>query len=49
MVARIRAVRAAWQERSLSSVERIAQSSLDALAKSESDHAKAARRFFVKH
>ncbi len=48
LVEQIRAVKAAWREKSLSTVERLSQASLDALAKSGSPHAKAARRHFVK-
>lgn len=48
LVARIRAVKAGWQEGSLSSIERLAQTSLEALTKSTGDYAKAARRYFVK-
>lgn len=48
LVAYIRAVKAAWQERSLSSVERLSYLSLDALATSTTNYAKAARRHFAK-
>lgn len=48
LVARIRAVKAAWRERSLSGVERLSQSSLEATSNSKAAHAKAARRYFAK-
>ena len=47
LVSRIRAIKAAWQERSLSDVERIARSSLSQLVKTRA-HSKAARHYFVK-
>ena len=46
LVSRIRAIKAAWQERSLSDVERIAQASLSHLVKTRA-HSKAARHYFV--
>lgn len=48
LVERIRAVRAAWNEGSLSDVTRLSQASLESLTASTDGHVKAARRHFVK-
>ena len=47
LVSRIRAIKAAWSERSLSDVERIAQASLSHIVKTRT-HSKAARHYFVR-